>query len=101
MQSPISGLTTVTVTTDSFLKKNTHHLILYSLRPLPRKKRISELDRKFAAAMVYIVLYPGKGNIMAEINGEINCYTHEQYVNTRLVGDNNTGCITNHPTDNQ
>ncbi|MDA5483238.1 hypothetical protein PGS49_21735 [Yersinia intermedia] len=88
MQSPVSGPTTVTVTTDSLLKKeNTRHLILYALRPLPGKAFSSELDRKFAAATMYMDLSPGKGNRTAEISGEINYYDHERYVNARLVGD--------------
>lgn len=86
MQSTVSGPTTVTVTTDSLLKKeNTRHLILYVLRPLPGKKFSSELDRKFAAATMYIDLSPGRGNRTAEISGEINYYDHERYVNSRLV----------------
>ncbi|ELI8023022.1 hypothetical protein WFQ12_21655 [Yersinia enterocolitica] len=88
MQSTVSGPTTVTVTTDSLLKKeNTRHLILYALRPLPGKEFSSELDRKFAAATMYIDLSPGRGNRTAEISGEINYYDHERYVNSRLVGD--------------
>jgi len=87
MQSTVSGPTTVTVTTDSLLKKeNTRHLILYVLRPLPGKEFSSELDRKFAAATMYIDLSPGRGNRTAEISGEINYYDHERYVNSHLVG---------------
>lgn len=88
MQSPVSGPTTVTVTTDSLLKKeNSRHLILYALRTLPGKVFTTELDRKFAAATMYIDLSPNKGNRTAEISGEINYYDHERYVNGRLVGD--------------
>lgn len=57
MQSPVSGPTTVTVTADSLLKKdNTRNLLLYALRPLPGKVFTSDLDRKFAAATIYIDL---------------------------------------------
>lgn len=88
MQSPVSGATTITVTADSLLKQeNTRHLILYPLRPLPGKSFRSELDRKFAAATMYIELSPGKGNRTAEISGEINYYDHERYENGHLVGD--------------
>lgn len=88
MQSPVSGPTIVTVTADSLLKKdNSRHLILYALRPLPGKVVKTELDRKFAAATMYIDLSPDKGNRMAEISGEINYFDHEQYVNARLEGD--------------
>ncbi|WP_024555356.1 hypothetical protein ACP26C_23740 (plasmid) [Franconibacter helveticus 513] len=88
MQSSVSGPTTVTVTADSLLKKaSTRHLILYALRPLPGKAFSSELDRKFAAATMYIDLSSGKGSRVAEISGEINYYDHERYVNGRLVGD--------------
>lgn len=87
MQSPVSGPTTVTVTADSLLKKdNTRNILLYALRPLPGKVFTSDLDRKFAAATIYIDLYEDKGNSTAEISGEINYYDHEQYVNARLVG---------------
>ncbi|MDQ1980271.1 hypothetical protein [Cronobacter sakazakii] len=62
MQSSVSGPTTVTVTADSLLKKaNDRHLILYALRPLPGKAFSSELDRKFAAATMYIDLSSGSG----------------------------------------
>lgn len=88
MQSPVSGPSTVTVNADNLLKKeNSRHLILYPLRPLPGKEFTTELDRKFAAATMYIDLSPDKGNRTAEISGEINYYDHEQYVNARLVGD--------------
>ncbi|GKV75315.1 hypothetical protein PEC106568_04890 [Pectobacterium carotovorum subsp. carotovorum] len=88
MQSTVSGPTTVTMTADSLLKKeNTRHLILYALRPLPGKVLTSELDRKFAAATMYIDLSPNKGNRTAEISGEINYYDYERYVNARLIGD--------------
>lgn len=88
MQSPVSGPTTVTETTDSLLKKeNTRHLIFYALRPLPGTEFSPELDRKFAAVTMYIDLSPDKGNRTAEITGEINYYDHERYVNDRLVGD--------------
>lgn len=88
MQSLLSRPTTVTVTADSLLKKdNTRNFLLYALRPLPGKVFSSDLDRKFAAATIYIGLYPVKGNSTAEISGEINYYDHEQYLNARLVGD--------------
>lgn len=88
MRSPVSGPTTVTVTAESLLKKdNTRNLLLYALRPLPGKVFTSDLDRKFAAATIYIDFYPHKGNSTAEISGEINYYDHERYVNARLVGD--------------
>lgn len=67
-------------------KDNTRNLLLYALRPLPGKVFTSDLDRKFAAATIYIDLYPDKGNSTAEISGEINYYDHEQYVNAHLVG---------------
>lgn len=87
IQSSVSGPTTVTVTADSLLKKdNTRNLLLYALRPLPGKVFTSDLDRKFAAATIYINLFADKGNSTAEISGEINYYDNEQYVNTRLVG---------------
>ncbi|EAP9533251.1 hypothetical protein ET449_18730 [Salmonella enterica] len=88
MQSPVSEPTTVTVTADSLLKKeNSRHLIPYALRTLPGKVLTTELDRKFAAATMYIDLSPNNGNRTAEISGEINYYDHERYVNGRLVGD--------------
>ncbi|WP_438401772.1 hypothetical protein [Enterobacter hormaechei] len=66
---------------------NTHNAILYALRPMPGKAFTSELDRKFAAATMYIDLSPGEKSRTAEISGEINYYDHERYVNARLVGD--------------
>lgn len=88
MQSPVSEPTTVTVTAESLLKKeNTRHLMTYALRPLSGKAFASELDRKFAAATMYIDLSPSKGNRTAEISGEINYYHLERYVNGHLVGD--------------
>lgn len=68
-------------------KLTTRHLILYALRPLPGKAFTSELDRKFAAATMYIDLSSGKGNRTARISGEINYYDHKRYVNNRLIGD--------------
>jgi hypothetical protein len=53
---------------------------------LPGKVFTSDLDRKFAAATIYIDFYPHKGNSTAEISGEINYYDHEQCVNAHLVG---------------
>jgi hypothetical protein len=88
MQSPVSGPTSVTVTADSLLKKvNTRNVILYSLRPLPGKAVTSELDRKFAAATMYIDLSQGKANRTAEIGGEINYFDQELYVNAHLAGN--------------
>ncbi|MEG2569118.1 MAG: hypothetical protein RSA84_23220, partial [Acinetobacter sp.] len=88
MQSPVSEPNTIIVTADKLLKKeNFRHLISYALRPLSGKVFSTELDRKFAVATMYIDLHPDKGNLTAEISGEINYYDHERYVNGHLVGD--------------
>lgn len=53
--------TIITVTADSLMKQdNTHNAILYALRPMHGKAFTSELDRKFAAATMYIDLSPGE-----------------------------------------
>ncbi|MZI91580.1 hypothetical protein F6X50_21430 [Dickeya dianthicola] len=88
MKSPVSGPNSVSEAASSLIKQpRIRHFILYPLRPMPGQHYRDDLDRKFAAAAMYIDLIPSKEGVTAEISGEVNYYDLERYVNARLVGD--------------
>lgn len=88
MQSPVSGPTTNTVEANNYLKKtNTQHVILYPLPPLPDHEFRDDLDRKFAAAKVFITYIPTSSKQSVEISGNVNYYERQQYYNAQLIGD--------------
>uniref|UniRef100_UPI0028A27624 hypothetical protein n=2 Tax=Enterobacteriaceae TaxID=543 RepID=UPI0028A27624 len=57
------------------------------MQPLPGKAYRDDLDRKFAAAKIYINVTPGANSRTVEISGQIDYYDHQRYNNTQLVGD--------------
>lgn len=88
MQSPVSGVTKITVPADSLIKKDgVRNTILYPLRPKPGYTFHDDLEKKFTATTMYINLSPGTTSRTAEISGEINYYDVERYENSKLVGD--------------
>lgn len=88
MKSPVSGPNSASEAASGLAKEpRVRHSILYPLRPMPGQHYRDELDRKFAAATMYIDLIPGKEGATAEISGEVNYYDLERYENARLVGD--------------
>lgn len=88
MQSPVSGVTQITVPADSLIKKDgVRNIIMYSLRPKPGSTFRDDLERKYTATTMYINLSSGTTSRTAEISGEINYYDIERYENAKLVGD--------------
>lgn len=88
MKSPVSGPSSASETANSLVKQpRVPKSTPYLLRPMPGQHYRDELDRKFAAATMYIDLIPGKEGATAEISGEVNYYDLERYENSRLVGD--------------
>ncbi|MDM2753751.1 hypothetical protein OGY72_11870, partial [Citrobacter sp. Cpo221] len=60
---------------------------LYPMQPLPGKAYRDDLDRKFAAAKMYINVTPDADSRTVEISGQIDYYDHQRYNNAQLVGD--------------
>ncbi|EKQ6529108.1 hypothetical protein [Enterobacter hormaechei] len=88
MQSLVSGPTTISLEADRLLpQKNISHLNLYPMQPLPGKAYRDDLDRKFAAAKMYIKVTPDADSRTVEISGQIDYYDHQQYNNAHLVGE--------------
>lgn len=88
MQSLVSGPTTISLEADRLLpQKNISHLNLYPMQPLPDKAYGDDLDRKFAAAKMYINVTPDADSRTIEISGQIDYYDQQRYNNAQLVGD--------------